>query len=187
MQDVRCDHVALLVRALEPAVERLRALDPALVPGPIDSFPAEGTREVYLDREVSPGSARLLLLEATGPGPYARALSRRGPGLHHVGVAVRDARAYALECEGWLLHPRSLDTWPASKTLWLARPGVGALIEVHEAVREVAGGAVVAALDVPGDARLLAALRCPGLAASADGAVWLTLGLARGLVSDLVR
>jgi hypothetical protein len=186
VQDVRCDHVALLVRA----VERLRALDPALVPGAIDSFPAEGTREVYLDRGdlgAPPGSARLLLLEATGPGPYARALSRRGPGLHHVGVTVPDARAYALECEGWLLHPRSLDTWPGSKTLWLARPGVGALIEVHEvgAARDVAGAPVVAAVDVPGDARLLAALRCPGVGASDDECAWLTLGRTRVRAGDV--
>lgn len=174
--DVRCDHVALLVAALEPAIDALRALDDGLVVGPIETFAGEGTREVYLDRG-QPGPARLLLLEPIGPGPYARALARRGPGLHHVAVDVAGARAYALGLEGWLLHPRSLDTWPATKTLWLARPGVGALIEVQERTPAAEAGApTIDLLEVPGDdPRRVAALACACLRPSGDGAAWLTL------------
>jgi hypothetical protein len=181
--DVRCDHVALLVAALEPAIEALCELDGAgLVPGPIETFVAEGTREVYLDRG-RPGPARLLLMQSIGPGPYARALARRGPGLHHVALDVADARAYALGREGWLLHPRSLETWPKGKTIWLARPGVGALIEVQE--RPVASDtddATVYRIEVPADdARRVEALGCEALCASADEGAWLVLAGARVL------
>ena len=53
------DHVALVVEHLEPVLERLRPLD--LPIGPIDDFPEEGTREVYLGS----GAARLLLMQPT--------------------------------------------------------------------------------------------------------------------------
>lgn len=179
--EARLDHVALLVAALEPTLDALRAQVDGLVPGPIETFEGEGTREVYLDRG-QPGSARLLLLQPIGPGPYARALARRGPGLHHVALEVASARAYALGLESWLLHPRSLDTWAATKTLWLARPGVGVLIEVQERAPATAepGAPVVEQVEVPGDdARRVEALGCRPLRPSSDGAAWLTLGGAR--------
>lgn len=179
--EARLNHVALLVAELEPALDALRAQVDGLAPGPIETFAGEGTREVYLDRG-QPGAARLLLLQPIGPGPYARALARRGPGLHHVAIDVADARAYALGREGWLLHPRSLDTWAATKTLWLARPGVGVLVEVQEraSVTAEVGAPTVERVEVPGDdARRVEALGCGCLRPSADGAAWLTLGGAR--------
>lgn len=156
-------HVALLVPRLEPALAGVRAL--GLEAGPIEAFPAEGTREAYCGQ----GAARLLLLEATGPGPYRRALAKRGPGLHHVAVAVPDGPAFATS-SGWLLHPRTLATQP--QTLWLARPGVGALVEVLHGSRPDDGPPVVEAVEVAGPAALLAPL---GLRPSADGAAWLVL------------
>ncbi|MCO5171024.1 MAG: hypothetical protein M9894_32270 [Planctomycetes bacterium] len=178
----RWDHVALLVSALEPALAALATFDPGLVAGPVQEFEDEGTREVYLDRGDARAPGRLLLIEPTGRGPYARALLRRGPGLHHVGLAVPDAPAFAAERAGWLLHPRSLETLAAARTLWLARPGVGLLVEVSERppgpddapVTPVVTGVEVAATDSRAEA-LLAAL-CPELACSADGQAWLTLG-----------
>lgn len=120
------DHVALLVRSLEPVLERL--VESGLAAGPVESFPSEGTREVYLGDPERPG--RLLLLESTAPGPYQRALDKRGPGLHHVALAVPDLDAFANQARGWLLHPHSLESRNTANTLWFARPGVGTLLEV---------------------------------------------------------
>lgn len=160
------DHVALLVPRLEPALAGARAL--GLEVGPIEAFPGEGTREAYCGP--ADAGARLLLLEAAGPGPYARALVRRGPGLHHVAVGVADGPAFAA-ASGWLLHPRTLTTQP--RTLWLARPGVGTLIEVMHGVSAGGEAPVVEAIEVAGPATLLAPL---GLTPSADGAAWLRIG-----------
>jgi len=124
-----CDHVALLLPALEPALEALAPLD--LPAGPIEEFPGEGTREVYLGEPDA--AARLLLLQPLGSeGPYARALAKRGPGLHHLAYRAPDVRALAATLPGWLLVPASLSTYAGCQTLWLARPGVGALIELSE-------------------------------------------------------
>lgn len=169
----RLDHVALLVRDHPRACDAARALGLA-VDAPRD-FPGEGTREAYVGADDA--AARLLLIAPLGPGPYARALERRGPGLHHVALATRDPRALAEGATGWLLHPRSLRSWEASKTLWLARPGVGALVEVtQEATPLACGPAVVDAVELPGATpALLAALGASGLRPSPDGAAWLTL------------
>lgn len=121
------DHVAFVVESLETALAGLETLQ--LRPQVIDSFPAEGTRECYLG---APGQrARILLMEPIGDGPYERALRERGPGLHHVALNVPSIERFLeqIDGSGWLLHPRSFATRP---TIWLARPGVEALIEVHE-------------------------------------------------------
>jgi methylmalonyl-CoA/ethylmalonyl-CoA epimerase len=140
-----CDHVALLVRSLERTLAHLAPL--GLPTGPIEDFPGEGTREVYLGADDQPG--RLLLLQALGTdGPYTRALAKRGPGLHHVAFTVADARAFVGAHPGWLLLPHSLDSHSGSRTLWLGRPGVGTLVEVHHGTMTYAGDPVVERLEV---------------------------------------
>lgn len=121
-------HVAVLVPSVRAAAARCQAEGWEL--GPIEEFPGEGTREVYVGPPGSEG--RLLFMEAIGPGPYRRALEKRGPGLHHVAVDVAslDDLVASLAGAGWLLHPASLGTL-ARKTVYLARPGLGALIEVQ--------------------------------------------------------
>jgi methylmalonyl-CoA/ethylmalonyl-CoA epimerase len=162
----RLDHVALLVTDLARASEVVRALG-VEVEAPAD-FPAEGTREAYCGP--ADAAAKLLLLQPLGPGPYARALERRGPGLHHVAIATPDPRAFAEAARGWLLHPRSL----RGTTLWLARPGVGTLVEVTEEKAPLAcGPAVVERVEIPGPAALLAALGLPALVAGSEA--WLTV------------
>lgn len=68
----RLDHVALLTRSVEGTVAKLTqegTIDGHVV-GPIETFPAEGTRECY----IGAASGKLLLMEAVGTrGPYARA------------------------------------------------------------------------------------------------------------------
>jgi len=174
------DHVALLVRSLEQTLERLA--ETGLAVGEIESFPSEGTREVYLGQDL-PG--RLLLLEATGPGPYQRALEKRGPGLHHVAIEVPDLEAFAADPRGWLLHPHSLENQERASTLWFARPGVGTLLEVtrgeaREAAPQVEVGVSLA------DASLEELLDlAPGVQAAGSGGSWLAVGGQRLELSEL--
>ncbi len=123
-----CDHVGVLVRDIAGALNDLGEL--AAGAAPPEEFPEEGTREVYVGR----GSAKLLLLQPIGPGPYRRALERRGPGLHHVCLAGSDPRALMESLPGWLLHPYSLTSGP--DTLWACRPG----LPLVEMVRGTPGG-----------------------------------------------
>ena len=101
-----------------------------LAPEGVRHYPGEGTKEAY----VSGGkhSGRLLLIEATGPGPYARALAKRGPGLHHIALCVASLPEYArsLPPDGWRVHPYSFRSGGSLVDLWLCRTGVPALIEV---------------------------------------------------------
>lgn len=168
------DHVALVVRRLEPVVERLEGLEA----GRIEAFPGEGTREVYLG--VGPG--RLLLMEPTSEqGPYARALAKRGPGVHHVAVCVPDLGAFLGSVRGWLVVPACLHDLERTRTAWLARPGVSTLLEVQEA--ELAkGSAVVERVELPGP---LAVDPRPAMEIAEDGGVWLTIVGRRWSVAEL--
>lgn len=170
------DHVALVVRRLEPVLDRLKELE--LEAGPIEAFPSEGTREVYLGT----GAARLLLMEPTrAEGPYARALAKRGPGLHHVALKVPDLAHFLGGVRGWLLVPAGLGELARTRTAWLARPGVGTLLEVHEA-EPSEGTPVVERIELPGP---LPVEPRPGMAPSGDGGVWLTIAGRRHAVSEL--
>ena len=116
------DHVAILVPNAEQVVQQLTARGlPAkgLTPGEIESFPSEGTRECYLGADGRLG--RLLLMEATSnQGPYARALAKRGPGLHHVALTVPDLDLFLNSVTGWLLVPGCVSSLARTKTAWLA-------------------------------------------------------------------
>ena len=139
------DHVALVVRQLEPVLER--CVSAGLDAGPIEDFPGEGTREVYLGSHGRP--ARLLLMQPSSEsGPYARALAKRGPGLHHVAIHVPQLSDFLKSAQGWLVHPFSLDSESDRRTVWLARPGVGALLEVHESESDYSGPRVVERVEV---------------------------------------
>jgi len=168
------DHVALVVRQLEPVLERLGDLEA----GPIEDFPKEGTREVYLGE----GTARLLLMQPTrSAGPYGRALEKRGPGLHHVALNVPDLDAFLGRVRGWLLVPACVPGLAATRTAWLARPGVATLLEVHE--REPSTGTpVVERVELPGP---LPVEPRPGLLRSDDDQVWLTIAGKRRSVREL--
>lgn len=168
------DHVALVVRRLEPVLERLVGLDA----GPIEAFPSEGTREVYLGA----GRARLLLMEPTdADGPYARALAKRGSGLHHVALNVPDLNGFLGRVRGWLLVPGCLQDLAQTRTAWLARPGVATLLEVREA-EPADGTPLVDQVELPGP---LPVDPRPSMEPSSDGEVWLTIGGRRHSVSEL--
>lgn len=158
------DHVALLVASVETVLARLEALD--LSVGPVEEFPAEGTREVYVGAPECRG--RLLLLQPLGTeGPYARALASRGPGLHHVAINVTALEEHVAQVRGWLLHPASLESVARYRTAWLARPGVGTLLEIREAA-PVSGHPIVQTLEVPVRPGLEPLLEPYGLQPSTD-------------------
>lgn len=124
------DHVGILVADIERCVERLRPHGWPI--GEIESFPSEGTKEVYIGPPRDSG--RLLLMESIGDGPYKTAMRKRGPGLHHVAISVPDFKRFVerVSGSGWLLHPKSLITQAEHKTIWLARPGIPMLVEILE-------------------------------------------------------
>ncbi len=165
-----CHHIALLVQDVERSLAAVRAL--GLACGPIEEFPGEQTRECYAGPAGQP--ARLLLLQPLGStGPYARALEKRGPGLHHIALHTSDLDGSLRALAGWLLHPCSLETHAGSRTVWLARPGVRTLLEVHQPAgeEEVAGAPVVERLEVPvqdGLQPLVGVLRHTGLDVSPE-------------------
>ncbi|HSK15560.1 MAG TPA: methylmalonyl-CoA epimerase [Gaiellaceae bacterium] len=82
-------HVAFAVEDLDEAVETYRALFGAEVElrGRLEE---QGVEAVYLRL----GDGRVELVSALGEDtPVGRFLSRRGPGMHHVGFAVDDVAA----------------------------------------------------------------------------------------------
>jgi hypothetical protein len=121
------DHVALLVRNLEAS--RLASASLGFAVQQVQSFPE--TIETYIGE---PGrSSRLLLMQASGPGSYQRALEKRGPGVHHLGVVVPSMKKFlnGIKGTGWFIHPVSAFKIESGGDVYLARPGAP-LLEVSE-------------------------------------------------------
>ncbi len=181
------NHVAVLVSSAERAGATCASSGYEL--GPVEDFPSEGTREIYVGAPASEGL--LLLMEAIGPGPYQSALKKRGPGLHHIAVHVGSVEEYVagLAGSGWLLHPASLQMLAHRKTVFLARPGLHALIEVQQASRGASpgGGRFITEVLIEGDRehrRLLEALGVPGVRLAEAGGTALVIGGKTIAVSD---
>jgi hypothetical protein len=123
------DHIGILT----PSIERSAGHFPSgFTLHEPELMPSEGTREQYATLDSKRGPS-VLLLEAVQPGPYQRALEKRGPGLHHLGLAtdsLEEATAM-LHSLGLLLHPDSLKTH-AHGCVWLCRPGVPFLVELYK-------------------------------------------------------
>ena len=171
------DHVALVARHLESTLDKIAPHNAHA--GPIEDFPGEGTREVYLG---AGQQAALLLMQPTSDeGPYARALKKRGPGLHHLAIHVPALETYiaSLEGSGWYLLPQSLATIAQSRTVWLARPGVGVLVEVAESTSKRSAPALVGHIEVPATHPREGLFEAVGLAEvgySKDEFAWITVG-----------
>jgi hypothetical protein len=136
LQKVVCapllDHVAVLVHDISLA--RSAVMPWGFPLQALEYF--EYTRETYVG-EPSRGS-RVLLMEASAPGPYQRALEKRGAGLHHLGVCVSSMDHFlaSIQGSGWFIHPKSVRAIQKGGTVYLARPGAPLLIEIHEAELE---------------------------------------------------
>ncbi len=122
------DHIAILTAELCHQSEKL---PPYCRKEPMASFPAEGTMEQYV--EMTEKAPRLLFLQPIAEGPYARALKKRGPGLHHIGAKTTSLKAIVprLSEQGLFLHPISIETL-AQGLVWLCKPGLPFLIELSE-------------------------------------------------------
>jgi catechol 2,3-dioxygenase-like lactoylglutathione lyase family enzyme len=146
------DHLALLVPSVERAAAVLARLGVGAI-GAKDVFPGEGTAEIYVGAPER--GARLLLMEAIGPGPYRRALEKRGPGLHHLALVVGDVKAALARglAAGWALKK------PGAVS-WLGRSGAP-LLELLP--RGETANPVVTALSGPLVAEALSWLGAPGL------------------------
>lgn len=122
------DHIAFLTADL---IRQSNSLPDFCQKQEIESFPAEGTQEQYI--QLPEHSTKLLLLQPIAEGPYARALDKRGPGLHHLGVSTQSIEALMpqLNQHSLFLHPISIQTIKQG-TVWICRPGMPFLIEVFE-------------------------------------------------------
>jgi methylmalonyl-CoA epimerase len=119
----RIDHVAVVVRDLESALQFYRDLL-GIQPSRILDFPQDGVRIAFLPLGGGDGSEFELLEPINPAGSVARFLQQRGGGLHHICLEVpdieralaelRDAGARVLddsprptaEGRGIFLHPK---------------------------------------------------------------------------------
>lgn len=155
------NHVALLVPSVDRAARVLKSR--GLEVGPAEVWEGEGTREIYVGPAGCEG--RLLLMEPAMPGSYHNALTKRGPGLHHLAIDVLDMEKFigGLAGSGWYLHPKSLQTIRTGATAWLARPGTAALIEVHAREKIELSSPFVTQAEMPLTAREAGMMRAVGL------------------------
>lgn len=130
---LQTNHIAILVRDIDAIT---RTFPSFCVLHPKEDQEREGTREQYVDFGPA-GSPSLLLVQAIADGPYARALQKRGPGLHHIGCVTTDLDVAVRHCgqHRLLLHPISLSTYQRWG-VWLCRPGVPFLIELMRGTLE---------------------------------------------------
>ena len=125
-------HVALLVPSTEKAAPIFGKL--GLEVNEPQVWEGEGTKEIYIGNLKSQMALPLLMEPVNENGSYARALKKRGPGIHHIAVDVLNIEEYvqSLSGSGWFLHLHSLKHLRQMKTVYLARPGMPTLIEVQE-------------------------------------------------------
>jgi methylmalonyl-CoA/ethylmalonyl-CoA epimerase len=122
------DHVGIAVRDLEAGIHFYRDLL-GLELAKVEDVPQEHVRVAFLKLDRGGGRGYVELLAATGKeGAIARFIAKRGPGLHHLAIAVTDIEHVARRCRaaGWQLiddkprrgaegkrvvfvHPRSAD------------------------------------------------------------------------------
>ena len=182
----RLDHIGILVESLEKVTGQLKDL--GLACAGIEEFPSEGTREMYCGGDESSG--KLLFLQPIGEGPYASALERRGPGLHHIALYVENLERFigSLAGSGWYLHPSSLESIRGYNTAWLARPAIPTLLEITQLDSfETGADSVVSKIEIPIGNRhsLIDALGIAQIARSTDEHCWLTVADARVSVDSL--
>lgn len=112
------DHVGIVVRSIDEALPRYRALFGLVPAGPVITVAGQGVRLCFLPSGPAP-AARLELVEPVEPSSgIARFLTQRGEGVHHVCFGSGDLAAdlVALEAHGAELIDRE------------PRPGAGGMV-----------------------------------------------------------
>lgn len=128
----KIDHIGIAVNSLEEAVSAFSALLGMNVSGE-EEVPGEAVRVAFFGE----GYGRIELLEPTGPeSPVARFLERRGPGVHHVCLAVADLEATLRRCEArgmQVLAPRIREGAGGHRVAFLhPKTTSGTLVELSE-------------------------------------------------------
>lgn len=126
------DHIGIAVNSLAEAIPTYSALLGMNVSSE-EEVPSEGVRVAFFGE----GEGRIELLEATGPdSPVARFLERRGPGVHHLCLAVADLEAALEEAEDAgidVLEPRIREGAGGHRVAFLhPKTTSGVLIELSE-------------------------------------------------------
>lgn len=94
----RIDHVAIIVRNIEQALSFYRDTL-GLIPSEIKEVPTEQVRIAFLPMG-GPGGSEIELIEPTAPDSgLARFLEKRGEGLHHICLEVKDIDAALAEMQ----------------------------------------------------------------------------------------
>jgi methylmalonyl-CoA epimerase len=94
----RIDHVAIIVRDIEQALVFYRDTL-GLVPSEIKEVPSEQVRIAFLPMG-GPGGSEIELIEPTNPASsLSRFLEKRGEGLHHICLEVKDIEAALREMQ----------------------------------------------------------------------------------------
>lgn len=153
------NHIAVVVDNIEKVLIHTQ-FDHTFI-GEIETFPAEGTRELYIGSDVQMG--RLLLMQAIGTGPYQRAFEKRGSHFHHIALDVINLDEFVLNLvgSGWLLHPVSLSFYKQQRQVYLCRPGTPILIELQEKDILIDTDYFIDKMEFPfAESRLLDSLNC---------------------------
>ena len=135
------DHIGIAVRDLQAALEFYRdAL--GLDVGPYEEIESEQVRAQFLPV----GDASLELLEATSEGStIARAIDRRGPGIHHITLRVDDlpAALARLKARGVRLVDQTPRAGAGGSQVAFIHPSAtqGVLVELKQAAPESTDGA----------------------------------------------
>lgn len=180
------DHVAVLVPSVDIAASLLAATDTTI--GEKEVFGDTGTEEIYIG--AADHQALLLLQAPAGPGPYRRAMEKRGPGLHHIAIATDNFSDCndLLADAGWLVHPSSLRDYKKGSTVFYARPGVGMLIELITRQRIDTKPSLVSEIMInagAGQDRYIAGLALPELRCSDSAPPYICLKGKQWLIMEL--
>lgn len=145
--DASLSHIALLVPSVETSAKFLNTH--GIETNEPETFESEGTKEIYVG-SYSKQNGLLLLLEPISDGPYKRAMTKRGPSVHHVAIDVLDVEAFTYKAEtlGWGIHPVTAKTM-AFNTSWLFLKGIPTLIEVHQKKELSRKPAKISKLEIP--------------------------------------
>lgn len=81
------DHIAIAVKDLQSSIDLYSTMLNKDGPDGVEEVSAEKVKVAFFEV----GESRFELLESTDPsGPIARFLEKRGPGIHHVCLKVKD-------------------------------------------------------------------------------------------------